>query len=105
MAINLIVIVVVLLIIGYLALPSYYLTNAVDREAQDGVKEHLGQPLQSIGDATGRSIWIYKQVVPPLCVEYTLTFKRGNLSDETMQPDLSDKATLPVLRKWIWKWC
>ena len=105
MATKLIVIVVVILITGYLALPSYYFNNAVGRETQDGVREHLGQPLQSIGDAAGRSVWIYKQVVPPLCVEYTLTFKRGSLSDETTQQVLSDKATLPVLSKWEWKWC
>ncbi len=105
MATKLIAIVVVGLIIGYLALPSYYFTNAVGRETPDGVRGHLGKPLQSIGDPTGRSIWIYKQVVPPLCVEYTLTFKRGNPSDETAQPVLSDKATLPVLIKWEWEWC
>jgi hypothetical protein len=105
MATKLIAIVVALLIIGYLALPSYYLTNALGRETQDGVRDHLGQPLQSIGDSAGRSIWIYKQTVPPLCVEYTLSFKRINLSEETTQTVLSDKATLPVLSKWEWKWC
>ena len=78
MATKLIAIVVAILILGYLALPSYYFMNAVGRETPDGVREHLGKPLQSIGDPTGRSIWIYKQVVPPLCVEYTLTFKGGN---------------------------
>src|SRR5438309_11255576 len=103
MATKVIGIVVVGLIIGYLALPSYYFISAVGRETQDGVRGHLGQPLQSIGDSAGRSVWIYKQVVPLLCAEYTLTFKRGNPSDATTQPALSDNATLPALSRWQWR--
>ena len=104
MATKLIVAVVVGVLIGYLALPSFYLTNAVGRETQDGMRAHLGRPIQSV-DSDGRSVWIYKQKVPPLCVEYTLTFKRATSSEETTQPVLSDTAPLPILSTWSWKWC
>jgi hypothetical protein len=104
MATKLLVSVVVGLLIGYLALPSFYLMHAVGRETQDGMRAHLGQPLQSV-DSAVRSVWIYKQTVPPLCVQYTLTFKRGSLSEETTPPVLSDKAPLPILSKWSWEWC
>jgi hypothetical protein len=104
MATKLLVSVVVGLLIGYLALPSFYLMHAVGRETQDGMRAHLGQPLQSI-DSAVRSVWIYQQTVPPLCVQYTLTFKRGSLSEETTPPVLSDTAPLPILSKWSWEWC
>jgi hypothetical protein len=104
MATKLIAGVVVGLLIGYLALPSFYLMHAVGRETQDGMRAHLGQPLQSV-DSAVRSVWIYKQTVPPLCVKYTLTFKRGNLSEETTPPVLSDTAPLSILSKWSWEWC
>jgi hypothetical protein len=104
MATKLLVLVLVTLLIGYLALPSFYLMVAVGRETQDGMRAQLGQPLQSV-DSAGRSAWIYQQTVPPLCVEYTLYFQRRNVSQETTQPVLSDKAPLPILSKWTWKWC
>jgi hypothetical protein len=104
MATKLLVSIVVGLLIGYLALPSFYLMHAVGRETQDGMRAHLGQPLQSI-DSAVRSVWIYQQTVPPLCVQYTLTFKRGSLSEETTPPVLSDTAPLPILSKWSWEWC
>jgi hypothetical protein len=104
MATKLIVVVLVSLLIGYLALPSFYLAIAVGRETQDGMRAQLGEPLQSV-DSAGRSAWIYKQTVPPLCVEYTLIFQRANVSQETTQPVLSEKAPLPILRKWSWDWC
>jgi len=105
MATKVILGVVMTLLISYLALPSYYLTNAVGRETQHGVSEHLGHPLQSFEDSAGRSVWSYKKEVPPVCVEYTLTFMPRNPSDEATRPVLSDKATLPVLSKWNWTWC
>ena len=104
MATKLIVVVVVSLIIGYLALPSFYLMHAVGRDTQDGMRAHLGQPLQSV-DSAVRSDWIYKQTVPPLCVKYTLTFKRGSLSGETTPPVLSETAPSPTLSNWSWEWC
>lgn len=105
MATKIILGVVMTLLISYLALPSYYLMNAVGRETQEGVSDHLGQPLQSFEYSAGRSVWTYKKEVPPVCVEYTLTFIRRNPSDEATRPVLGDKATLPVLSKWIWTWC
>ena len=94
---KMLLIVIVLGIAGYMAVPSFYLNSAVGRDNLALATEHLGLPLASRPNPTGQTVNTYRAgFQPPLCVDYFVTFE---------QKTLLDQASKLMLRDWTWQIC
>jgi hypothetical protein len=95
---KLILLAVVISYVIYLAVPSYFLEQAVGRETLEGVTERLGLPLHSKlkqDGSLGSLINTYRVgSQPPVCVDYIITFEHKALGEGAI-----------LMRNWTWKWC
>ena len=99
--------IIILVVIGVVfilyATPAFYLRSGVNHDTPDDVTRYLGMSSQSTDNPDGTSISTYKvEKIPPLCVEYVLTFKNKLTSEDASQQAPSVKT---VLSKWTWRWC
>jgi hypothetical protein len=99
--------IIILAVIGVIAIlyatPSFYLRYGVNNDNPDAVARYLGAPSHSTDNPDGTTLSIYKvEKIPPLCVEYMLTFKNALTGDDASQQTIGVKS---VLSKWTWRWC
>jgi len=99
--------IIILAVIGVIAIlyatPVMYLRNGVKKDTPEDVPKYLGMPSQSTDEPDGTTVSIYKvEKLPPLCVEYVLTFKNVLTGEDVSQETISVKRTL---NKWTWRWC
>ena len=98
---------IILVVIGVVAIlyatPAFYLRNGVEKDTPEDVPKYLGMPSQSTDNPDGTTVSIYKvEKIPPLCVEYVLTFKNVLTGEDASQQAINVKRTL---NKWTWRWC
>jgi hypothetical protein len=99
--------IILLVIVGVVvilyATPAFYLRSGVKHDAPDAVTRYLGTPSQSTDHPDGTTVSIYKvEKIPPVCIEYVLTFKNKLTGEDASQQIISVKT---VLSKWTWRWC
>lgn len=99
--------IIILAVIGVIAIlyatPAFYLRYGVNNDNPDAVTRYLGAPSQSTDNPDGTTVSIYKvEKIPPLCVEYVLTFKNALTGEDASQQTIGIKS---VLNKWTWRWC
>ena len=99
--------ILLLVVLGVLAIlyatPVFYLRPGVNYDNPEAVTRYLGMPSQSTENPDGTTVSIYKvEKVPPLCVEYVLTFKNFLTGEDASQQAISVKQ---VLKKWTWRRC
>lgn len=99
--------IIALVIAGVLALlyatPAFYLRSGVNHDNPEAVSRYLGMPSQSSDFPDGTTVSIYKvEKIPPLCVEYVLTFKNVLSGEDASQQAITVNR---VLNKWTWRWC
>jgi len=85
------------------ATPAYYLRNGVGKSTPEEVSQYISMPSQSTDYPDGTTVSLYKiEKIPPLCVEYVVTFKKKLTGEDASQQMISVKT---VLSKWTWRWC
>lgn len=85
------------------ATPAFYLRNGVEKDTPEDVTKYLGLPSQSTDNPDGTTISPYKvEKIPPLCIEYVLTFKNKLTGEDASLQAIGVKRTL---NKWTWRWC
>lgn len=99
--------IIILAVIGIVAIlyatPAFYLRYGVNNDSPDAVTRYLGAPSHSTDNPDGTTLSIYKvEKIPPLCVEYVVTFKNTLTSEDAAQQTSSVKQ---ILSKWTWRWC
>lgn len=99
--------IILLAVIGVVAIlyatPVFYLKSGVDKSTPDEVSQYLGMPSQSTDHPDGTTVSIYKvEKIPPLCVEYVVTFKNTLTGEDASQQAIGIKS---VLNTWTWRWC
>lgn len=99
--------IILLVAVGILAIlyatPALYLRSGVGKSTPDEVTQYLGLPSQSTDNPDGTTVSIYKvEKIPPLCVEYVLTFKNVLTGEDASQQAITVKR---MLNKWTWRWC
>lgn len=99
--------IIIFAVIGVIAIlyatPAMYLRNGVKKDTPEDVPKYLGTPSQSTNEPDGTTVSIYKvEKIPPLCVEYVLTFKNALTGEDASQQAIGIKS---VLNKWTWRWC
>ncbi len=101
---KLIILLVIVGVVGVLyATPAFYLRSGVDHDNPDAVTRYLGIPSQSTDYPNGTTVSTYAvEKIPPVCIEYVLTFKNKLTGEDASQQMISVKA---VLSKWTWRWC
>ena len=100
---QIIILVVVGIVVILYATPAFYLRYGVNNDNPDAVTRYLGTPSHSTDNPDGTTVSIYKvEKIPPLCVEYMLTFKNTLTGEDASQQTPSVKT---VLNKWTWRWC
>lgn len=98
-----ILLVVVGIVVVLYATPAFYLRSGADKDTPDAVTRYLDTPSQSTDKPDGTTVSIYKvEKIPPLCVEYVVTFKNTLTGEDALQQAISVKR---VLNKWTWRWC
>jgi hypothetical protein len=100
-------IIILLVVLGVLAIlyatPTFYLRSGVNHDTPDAVTRYLGTPSQSTDHPDGTTVSMYKvEKIPPLCVEYVLTFKNILTGEDASQQAIGVKR---ILNKWTWRWC
>ena len=101
---QIIILAVVGVILVLYATPVFYLKPGVDNDTPDDVSRYLGTPSQSTDNPDGTSVATYKvEKIPPLCVEYVLTFQNKLTSEDASQQAPAIMKT--VVTKWDWRWC
>ncbi len=100
---QMIVLVVAGVVLLLYATPAFYLRNAPNKDTPENVTQYLGQPSQSTDNPDGTTISLYRvEKIPPLCIEYVLTFKNKLTGeDASLQPINVQR----VLKQWTWRWC
>ena len=99
--------ILLLVVVGVIAIlyatPALYLRNGVTKDSPDDATKYLGLPSQSTDHPDGTTVSTYKvEKIPPLCVEYVLTFKNKLTGEDAAQQAISVKR---ILNKWDWRWC
>ena len=98
--------IIILVVVGVVAIlyatPAFYLRFGVNHDNPDAVTRYLGAPSQSTDHPDGTTVSTYKvEKIPPLCIEYVLTFKNKLTGEDASQQAISVKR---VLNKWTWRW-
>lgn len=99
--------IILLVVIGVVAIlyatPAYYLKNGAGKSTPEEVSQYISTPSQSADHPDGTTVSIYKvEKIPPLCVEYVVTFKNILTGEDASQQTISVKR---ILHKWDWRWC
>ncbi len=99
--------IILLVVVGVVfilyATPALYLRNGANKETPEEVSQYLDTPSQSTDKPDGTTVSIYKvEKIPPLCVEYIVTFKNVLTGEDASQQTISVKR---ILHKWDWRWC
>lgn len=85
------------------ATPAFYLRSGVNHDTPEAVTRYLDTPSESTDNPDGTTVSTHKvEKIPPLCVEYVLTFKNVITGEDASQQAISVKR---VLHKWDWRWC
>jgi len=99
----LIILVVVGVILILYATPAFYLGNGLDNDTPEDVTKYLGQPSQSADNPDGLTVSLYRvEKIPPLCIEYVLTFKNKPTGEDASLQEVNVKR---VLNQWTWRRC
>lgn len=100
---QIIILVIVGIVVVLYATPAFYLRSGVGHDTPDAVTRYLDTPSQSTDNPDGTTVSRYKvEKIPPLCVEYVLTFKNTLTGEDASQQAISVKR---ILNKWTWRWC
>ena len=99
--------IILLVVVGVVfilyAAPAFNLKKGVDEDTPDAVSQYLGTPSQSTDNPDGTTVALYKvEKLPPLCVEYVVTFKNTLTGEDASQQAIGVKR---VLNKWTWRRC
>ena len=85
------------------ATPAFYLKSGVNNDTSDDVTRYLGMPSQSTDNPDGTTVALYKvEKLPPICVEYVVTFKNKLTGEDASQQAIGVNR---VLNKWTWHRC
>ena len=98
---------IALVVVGVISIlyvtPAFYLRNGPDRDTPDDVTKYLDMPSQSTDNPDGTTISIYKvEKLPPLCVEYVVTFKNVLTGEDASQQAINVRR---VMKMWTWRFC
>jgi len=99
--------IIILVVLGVLAIlyatPAFYLRSGVNHDDPDAVTRYLGMPSESTDNPDGTTVSIYRvEKIPPLCVEYVVTFKNKLTGEDASQQAIDVRR---VLNQWTWRWC
>lgn len=99
--------IILLVVVGVVAIlyatPALYLRNGVNKETPEEVSQYLNPPSQSTDKTDGTTVSLYKvEKIPPICVEYVVTFKNFLTGEDASQQTINVKR---ILHKWDWRWC
>jgi hypothetical protein len=98
-----ILLVVVGIVVILYATPSFYLRSGVNHDTPDAVERYLDTPSESTDNPDGTTVSIYPvERIPPICVEYVVTFKNILTGQDAAREAITVKR---VLKKWTWRWC
>lgn len=99
--------ILILAVLGVVAIlyisPVFYLKPGMNQDTPDDVSRYLGTPSQSTDNPDGTTVSIYQvEKIPPLCVEYVVTFKNKLTGEDVSQQTVDVRR---VLNQWTWHWC
>ena len=98
-----IVVVILGVVLILYATPAFYLRSGVNNDTPDDVTRYLGPPSRSNDYPDGTTVSVYKiEKIPPLCVDYVLTYKNKLTGEDAAQQAIGVKRTL---NKWTWRFC